>query len=116
MAELTLIVEFEIKPGRTEDFKVAAQALIDASNEEPGTLRYDWHISEDGRRDVNLELFKDSDAFLAHDRHVAALVPALLETATLTDFSVLGDASGEVHAQLIETATGYFGRFSGIDR
>ena len=79
MAETTLLVDFEIKPGKLEDFKAAAEALFARTQGEPGTLRYEYFLSDDGARNVNIEVFKDADAFVFHNRNVADLVPALLE-------------------------------------
>ena len=81
MGSFVLIIETAIKPGRLEDFKSAAAALRELSSTEPGTLRYDWYISRDGTRQITLEEFADSDAFIAHHDHVAPAVRAFVETA-----------------------------------
>ena len=60
---------------------------------EPGALRYDWYLSEDGTRDWNIEVFSDSQAVVAHMENVADLVPKLQATATFKRVEVLGDLS-----------------------
>ena len=116
MGDFTLVVEFEIEPGKSDEFKTVAQMFIDRTQEEPGTLRYDWHISDDGRLGINLERFEDGNAFLAHDGHVADIAPNLAGVAEIVRFHVIGEASDDVRAKLAETATGYYAHFSGIDR
>lgn len=116
MAPLVLIVELAIKADRLDDFKVASAALRAATNEEPGTRRYDWYLSEDGRECVTVEEFDDSAAFLAHHHHVADLVPAVSETAVMARFDVIGDVTDQVREELSGTATGYFAFLGGISR
>jgi quinol monooxygenase YgiN len=116
VGQLTIIVQFAIKPGRLDAFKKASKDLRTVTNEEPGTLRYDWHVSDDGRQGVNIEIFEDADAFVVHERHVRDLVPALGETATVERFHVIGDVNDELRSQLADVATGYFTGIGGIDR
>jgi quinol monooxygenase YgiN len=43
-----LAVEFAIIPGRFEDFKTLAAEMIESTqHNEPGTLNYEWAISDD---------------------------------------------------------------------
>jgi len=116
MAETTLLVDFEIKPGRTEDFKAAAQKLFEKTNEESGTLRYEYFLSDDGRRNRNIEVFKDADAFVYHNRNVADLVPALFDTLDRVSISVIGDTNDDLRAELADVDTVHFEKLGGIDR
>ena len=114
MAEVTLIVEHEIKPGRLEDFTRMAHQLIARTKVEPGALRYDFHVSEDGRRDVNIEVFRDADAVLAHGRNVADLLPAITEAAPIVRLDVIGEVSDALRAEIADAVTGYFSRLGGL--
>ena len=116
MPELMLVVEFDIPAGCVGDFKAAAAPVIEATSAEPGTLRYDWHLSEDGLRDLNLERFEDAAAFVIHDRHVAPIVPPLNAVASLRRFCVMGDPSDDVRAQLAAVDVQYYRHLSGIER
>jgi quinol monooxygenase YgiN len=116
MDPFMLIVEMAIKPGRLEDFKAAAAALYELSSSETGTLRYDWYISEDGTRQVTVEQFADSAAFVAHNGHVASAVPPLLESADVTGAQVLGDVDDEARERLKGLAAVHFGFEGGLDR
>lgn len=116
MGQTTLLVEFDIKPGRTEDFKAATKALFRRAQDEPGTLRYDYFLSDDGLRNVNIEVFSDADAFVAHNRNVADLVPALVEAVDHLSIAVIGDANDALWAELAEVETRHYDLLGGIER
>lgn len=116
MAQTTLLVEFDIKPGRTEDFKAAAEKLFARTQQEPGTLRYDYFLADDGTRNVNIEVFKDADAFVFHNRNVADLVPALMEAVDKLSIAVIGDANDDLRAELSDVETKHYDLLGGIDR
>jgi len=116
MATTTLLVEFDIKPGRTADFKAAAKPIFAKTQEEPGTLRYEYFLSADGSKNVNIEIFEDADAFVYHNRNVADLVPALFETLEHVSIAVIGDANDDLWAELAEVETIHYERLGGITR
>jgi quinol monooxygenase YgiN len=112
----TLFVEFDIKPGRTEDFKAAAKPLFAKTQEEPDTLRYEYFLSDDGSSNVNIEVFKDADAFVYHNRNVADLVPALFDCLDKVRIAVIGDANDDLWAELADIETVHYQRLGGITR
>jgi quinol monooxygenase YgiN len=112
----TLYVEFDIKPGRTEDFKQAAQAIFERTQEEPDTLSYDYYLSEDGRRNVNIERFTDADGFVYHNRNASDLVPALFDTLDKVSIVVMGDANDDLWAELKDMETVWYPHFGGVTR
>jgi quinol monooxygenase YgiN len=116
MAQTTLLVEFDIKPGRTDDFKTAAEALFAKTQSEPGTLRYEYFLSGDGTSNVNIEVFKDADAFVFHNRNVADLVPALFDTLDKVSIAVIGDANDDLWAELADVETVHYEKLGGIER
>ena len=116
MAQTTLLVEFDIKPGRTDDFKAAAKVLFARTQHEPGTLRYDYFMSDDGRSNVNIEVFADADAFVAHNRNVADLVPALFDAVDRVSIAVIGDTNDALWAELAEVESRHYDRLGGIER
>ena len=116
MSEVTLIPVFEVKAGRLEEFKVAAAALIERTDREPDTLRYDQHLSADGSRMVNIEVFRDADAFVFHNRNVADLVPALTDAGPLVHIDVIGDVNDDLRAELANVDVTYLSPLGSIDR
>jgi len=116
MAETMLVVDIAIKPGKTEDFRKAAHALFERTQAEPGTLRYDYFISDDGTRNINVEVFKDAAAFVAHNHNAAPLVPALLDAGDIVRIDVVGDQSDELYAELEGNALLHFEKLGGVNR
>jgi quinol monooxygenase YgiN len=114
MGEVTLIVEHEIKPGMQDEFTRMARELIARTEAEPGALRYDYHLSETGDRDINIEVFRDADAVLAHGRNVADLLPAIIDVAPIVRVDVIGDVTEELRAEIAGVARGYYRRIGGL--
>jgi len=78
--------------GKAGAFRRAVADLVSAVHaNEPGCLRYDFYLSSDGRQDWNVEVFRDSEAVIAHMKNVRDLLPPLLEIATFGRIVVLGN-------------------------
>ena len=80
-----IVVNLECKPGAEETFRAAA--MDDASNsvKEPGCVRFDvYQDSEDAKRFVFIEVYKDEEAFNAHRQtpHMARWVEATKDLRT----------------------------------
>ena len=117
MSEITLIVEFAIKPGMGDTFEAAAARMREkVARDEPGTLRYDWWLSADGTRDMNIEVFADSAALVRHMENTAPMPPDLVAAAEVVRVEVLGELSSEAHAAIDGAATGQFEFSGGIER
>ena len=116
MGEVTLIPVFEIKAGRTEDFRAASAKLIERVNGEPGTLRYEQYLSDDGRRAINIEVFRDADAFVAHNRNVGDLVPALFDAGPVIHLDVIGEANDAMRQELAFAQASFLAPLGSIDR
>jgi quinol monooxygenase YgiN len=87
------MVDFTIVDGKFETFERISKEMIAVSQNEPGTLAYDWYLSADRMRCRLYESYTDGDAVLAHlsGPAVQTLVPQLLETSKLAGFEVYGD-------------------------
>lgn len=116
MAETMLVVDIAIKPGRVDDFRAAAEALFERTQGEPGTLRYDYFISDDNTRNINIEVFKDADAFVFHNRNAADLVPALVDAGDILRIDVVGDVNDDLYKELEGNALLHFEKLGGVTR
>lgn len=106
-SDVTLLVEIEVHEGMTEAFRAMVGALVDTVKaNEPGCTRYDFYLSSDGRHDWNVEVFRDSEAVVAHMDNVRPLLPAFAETAEFTRLQVLGDLSEAGYAALSDIVIG----------
>ena len=61
------VLETGIREGKLEELKVLMKEMVDATRaNEPGTLNYEWTISEDNRRCTLYERYADSAAAMKH--------------------------------------------------
>jgi quinol monooxygenase YgiN len=60
----------EVLPGQMDNFKQVASKVVAAVAEEPGTLAYEWTLRPDGKTFDVLEIYQNSDAVVAHVKHV----------------------------------------------
>jgi quinol monooxygenase YgiN len=116
MGEITLVPVFEIRPGRTEDFKAAAARVIERVKGEPDTLRYAQYLSADGTRAMNIEVFRDADAFVHHNRNVADLVPALFDAGPVVRLDVIGEPNDAMREELASVAVSWLMPLGSIGR
>jgi quinol monooxygenase YgiN len=97
------VVDFTIADGQFSAFEQVSQEMTTRTQEEPGTLAYDWFLSADRTRCRLYENYIDGDAVLAHlsGSVVQVLVPRLLGFSTLTGFEVYGHPGPEASARLL---------------
>ncbi len=102
------LLEVAIQPGKLEDFRAVAQALIASSESEPGTLGYEYYLNADNTVCHIYERYKDSSAVLAHDKSFAPFAERFLQVCTPTRFHLYGKPSEEVKAALAGLNPVYF--------
>jgi quinol monooxygenase YgiN len=117
MADVAYLIELTIQDGKLEDFKQKAAAFAQgAQADEPGTLEYQWWLSEDGSRGLLKEGFDSSESLLTHLGNVGPTLPELLAIAPITRLEVFGDPSEEARAALAPLGAQYVGHFVGFER
>src|SRR5215472_19139176 len=62
----------EVLPGQMDNFKRVATKVIAAVAQEPGTLMYEWSLRPDQKTFDAVELYQNSDAAVAHVKHVVS--------------------------------------------
>jgi quinol monooxygenase YgiN len=60
----------EVLPGQEEAFKQVASKVVAAVEQEPGTMAYEWSMRADGKTFDVVEIYRDSDAVVAHVKDV----------------------------------------------
>jgi quinol monooxygenase YgiN len=113
---MTLLVELTIKPSQDEAFDRVSQKLVEISEQETGTLRYDWFMSADGKSVQIIEEFADPAAVSVHAQNIADLMPEMAATATFARTSVLGDIDDEIRARVQGPDTSFYGDLRGFSR
>ena len=113
-----LALDLTINAGQEDAFERIAQEMVAGSNNEPGTLGYEWFLSADRRRYRLIESYRNADAVLAHFNGpvVHELVPKLLGTAGVAGFEVYGDPGPKVREMLAGFGAEIFEHRYGLDR
>jgi quinol monooxygenase YgiN len=104
---ITIFARMGVKPENVEKLKSLASDACKVAAEEPGTLTYDWHYSEEHGSLVLLETYAGSSAHLAHmqaDGH-GERMGSLMALIDSLEFFVLGQPTAE-HAEALASVPG----------
>lgn len=95
---ISWVFEVSINDGELENFKALMKEMVEATAEnEPGTLAYEWFISEDKKRCHICEWYRDSAATVAHLTVFKANYAArLMSLSEATRFVVYGNPDAAV--------------------
>ena len=107
MGNITIFARMGIKLENVEKAEALAAEGCKVAADEPGTLTYDWHYSEEHGSLVLLESYADSNAHLTHmqaDGH-GEFMGSLMELIDSLDFVVLGEPTPE-HAEALSEVPG----------
>jgi quinol monooxygenase YgiN len=77
MSHVVMVAKFTVKPDTREAATEALTRCVEASQQEPGVLRYTLHVdSTDPNTFVLIELYRDAEALQAHRTtpHLKALL------------------------------------------
>lgn len=112
------VLELAVRPGRLNDFRNLMQEMVAAaSDNEPGTLNYEWNIGDDGTACHIYVRYKDSAAVM---RHMAVFgtkfTDRFMALAQITRTAVYGAPSAEVKAALAPYGPVFFAPFGGFKR
>ena len=102
MTHLELRAQLHVRPGQLDGFKAQAAEIVRCAREQDtGTLRFDWYLSEDGTQCEVHETYESGEAFFAHAQHIMAACAKLF--AEYADGHRVA-AFGEVPPQLLAMA------------
>jgi quinol monooxygenase YgiN len=110
--------ELTVKAGRESDFRTLMAEMAQATNNnEPGTLDYEWYVSDDGQRLHLFERYANADAAMIHlgtfgERFMARFFDVLIpERMTL-----YGAPDDRVRGALAQLAPEVMSRAAGFSR
>lgn len=103
MSELVVHAHMTVRPGQLAGFTQQANEVLRLTREQDtGTLRYDWFISQDGTECETHETYRSSADLLEHNTHVAQARGRLFaEFADDHSMTVYGEVSPEL-AELMD--------------
>jgi quinol monooxygenase YgiN len=112
------MLELDVQAGREHDFRALMKAMVTATeNDEPGTLAYEWSISDDGTKVHIFERYADSAATMQHLANFGEKFAArFLEVLNPTSFMVYGAPSQEVRDALAAFGAAYMQPAGGFTR
>jgi quinol monooxygenase YgiN len=114
MLGVVLLVDFQVHD--PEGFAEAVQRLTRISLAEPGTLRYEWFVSDDGTAARIIEEFADEAALAEHSVNIRDAVAPLLAASQIVRTSVLGEVSDERREHMTGPHTDFMGGYAGFRR
>lgn len=96
------IFEFAVNDGAIDQLKNLMMEMVSATEEnEPGTIGYEWTLSEDSTQCHIHERYADSDATVAHLKtFVEKYAGRLMELGNATRFIVYGNPNNDVKQAL----------------
>jgi quinol monooxygenase YgiN len=113
-----LRVSLSVHDGKLDAFQAIAREMVEASRKEPGTLGYEWFMSDDGKHCQLIETYVDADAVLTHFAGPAVQVgvPKLLKTADVASFQIYGEPGPTVREGVGAFGAEIFSYWHGLDR
>ncbi len=111
------IAEHSISEGKIDEFRKLAAEFIDrVEANEPNTLSYEWFLSNDETKCYVVQIYKDSDAGMAHLGNIADLMVPFHQVAPLTGLMIFGSPSDELRQALEPVGAKIFEHWNGVTR
>jgi quinol monooxygenase YgiN len=109
--------EHSISEGKINEFRKLAAEIIDrVEATEPNTLSYEWFLSNDESKCYVVQIYKDSEAVMAHLGNIADLMGPFHEVAPLTGLMIFGSPSDELRQTLEPVGPKIFEHWNGVTR
>ncbi len=106
-----------VKPGELEEFEDLMTEMVAHTRSEPGTLAYEWFVSDDGSEVHLYERYIDSAAAMAHligfGKHFAQRFTAATDQKAMY---VYGNPDETLRRAVSSPTTEFVGPFGGFAR
>ena len=112
------LLELSVKDGQLDDFRALMKDMVGVTRDnEPGTLNYEWSISDDGATVHIYERYTDSAATMVHLASFGAnFAERFLGCVDVTGFDIYGEPSDDVKDAFAQMSPSYFGPWGGFAR
>jgi quinol monooxygenase YgiN len=111
------VIELDVKDGALGAFRTLMEEMVAGTSVEPGTLAYEWYISDDEKVVHIFEKYADSDAMIAHvSGFLEKWAARFMECVDPTRFVVYGDPSPAARELLGGFGPVYLGPWDGFSR
>jgi len=118
--QVSWVNELAVKDGKLETFRELMEEMVSGAKDQPGTLSYEWYISDDGSTVHVVETYADSAAVVAH--HVSegfALknwAGRFMDCADVTRVNAYGDPDASAREILDRLGATYHSAWGGFSR
>jgi quinol monooxygenase YgiN len=93
------IARFRLQPGAAARLKdLAGAALSTVVAKEPGTIAYEWFMSNDESAVTVIEIYRDTDALLAHSGNAGTLMKEIMSLTQDRSVQLFGGLAMEARA------------------
>jgi quinol monooxygenase YgiN len=110
------VLEVSILPGQIGNFRAVAKDLIAATQQEPGTLNYEWNLSRDETSCHIYERYHDSAAFMAHVQTFGKFAERFLQACRPVRIDIYGSPGEEARAALADFHPTFYAPLGGFSR
>ena len=115
--QVSWVVEVAVRPGALDSLKDLMEELVAGARAEPGTLCYEWYVSDDDGTIHVYERYADSEATIVHNRAFAERgAERFLAAVEPTRFTVYGNPSAAARAVLDGFGATYLDAWGGFSR
>lgn len=109
------IVEAKLRPGKKAEFEAVMKEIVAETNKEPGTVNYQYYLSDDG--DVMVyERFADAESAHTHISNWDNFAERWIAAAEPTRMVHLGDLPADVRERHAALAPKWLKPFGGFAR
>ena len=110
-------LQLNVRPNQLPAARALMSDMVQATGDEPGTLTYEWFLSEDGTVCHLYERYADSDAALVHLGNFGAkFADQFMGCFEPTAFFVYGEPRDDVKGVLDAFGAQYLGTLGGFSR
>ena len=115
--DLYWIFTLDVKPGQLAPFKALVRQIVDATSREPGTLAYQYAVSEDEQTVHIFERYRDSTAFVLHvEQTFGGFAERFLSFVSVRSLVVYGEPNAAARKALDSFGATYMRLFDGFAR
>jgi autoinducer 2-degrading protein len=115
--ELFWLFTLDVKPGKFDEFKSLVADIVASTLKEPGTLAYQYAVTEDKRSVHIYERYRDSEAFVVHvEQNFAGYADRFHSMVTVRSLVVYGEPNAKARAALDTFNATYMTLFDGFTR
>lgn len=112
------ILETEIGENKLEDLKTLMTEMVEQTKaNEPGTLNYEWFISEDEKKCYLFERYENSDAVMVHlSSFMSNYAKRFMEILKVKKFDLFGNPNDTARNALNKMGVKYNNPLGGFQR